>query len=101
MGSLNSYADELGRHGLMIPPFSNMGIVDELVQILRKAPMDMDEQLTAVLSRIYTPAHLAAMVVSRYAHTKVIDLYRDDQRSDRGAFARPRPHSSRRSDACH
>ncbi|QGT80616.1 hypothetical protein [Pseudomonas coronafaciens] len=75
MGSLNSYADELGRHGLMIPPFSNMGIVDELVQILRKAPMDMDEQLTAVLSRIYTPAHLAAMVVSRYAHTKVIDLY--------------------------
>lgn len=75
MGSLDNYADELGRHGLMIPPFSTMGILDELIQILRQAPANMDEQLTAVLARIYTPAHLATMVVSRYANTKVIDLY--------------------------
>lgn len=75
MGSLNSYADELGHHGLMIPPFSNMSVLGELIKILRQAPADMDEKLTVVLSTIYTPAHLAAMVVSRYAHTQVINLY--------------------------
>lgn len=75
MGSLDSYAEELGRHGLMIPPFSNMGILHELIQIIREGPMDMDERLSAVLSQIYTPSHLAAMVVSRYAHTNVIALY--------------------------
>lgn len=75
MGSLDSYADELGRHGLMIPPFSNMSVLGELIKILRQAPADMDEKLSGVLSTIYTPAHLAAMVVSRYAHTEVINLY--------------------------
>jgi hypothetical protein len=31
MGSLDWYAEELGRHGLMIPPFSNMGILHQLI----------------------------------------------------------------------
>ncbi|MEQ4337491.1 MULTISPECIES: hypothetical protein [Pseudomonas syringae group] len=75
MGSLDSYAQELGCHGLMIPPFSNIGILEELIEILRQAPADLDEKLATVLSRVYTPAHLAAMVISRYANTKVIDLY--------------------------
>jgi hypothetical protein len=59
----------------MIPPFSNMGILHELIQIIREAPADMDERLSTVLSQIFTPSHLAAMVVSRYAHTNVIALY--------------------------
>jgi hypothetical protein len=57
MGSLDSYADELGRHGLMIPPFSNISVLGELIEILRQAPANMDEKLTVVLSGV-RPDHI-------------------------------------------
>ena len=75
MGSLDYYAYLLGRQGLMIPPFSNMSVLDKLVAIIQKSDIDMDDRLAAVLFEVYTPANLATMVVSRYVNTPVISEY--------------------------
>lgn len=75
MGSLDHYTDILGRQGLMIPPFSNMRVLDQLAKIIHESATDMDNRLAAVLFEVYTPANLATMVVSRYAHTPIISEY--------------------------
>lgn len=75
MGSLEHYANILGCQGLMIPPFSNMSILDKLATIIQGAGIEKDGQLAEILFEVYTPANLAAMVVSRYSQTPVISEY--------------------------
>lgn len=66
MGSLGYFEEVFGKYGLMIPVFSNFGILQDLCAELAGVENPSDEEVQSVLSMVYTPGHLAAMVLSRY-----------------------------------
>lgn len=76
MGSLGFFETVLGEYGLMIPPFSNIGVLQQLTALLRGPLPVSDDAIATILQEVYTPANLATMVVSRYPCTPVVCEYK-------------------------
>jgi hypothetical protein len=70
MGNLKGFETEFSKIGFFIPPFVNFGTLSEIVQGLSQTHIE------SALKKIYTPGHLAAMVVARYPQTPVVQQYK-------------------------
>lgn len=76
MGSLGYFEEVFGKHGLIIPPFSNFGVLNDICAELVGVDNPSDDEIQSVLSMVYTPGHLAAMVVSRYPVVPFVSDYK-------------------------
>lgn len=70
MGNLKGFEAEFAKIGFFIPPFVNFGTLSEIIKGLTQAHIE------SALKKIYTPGHLAAMVVSRYPQTPIVQQYK-------------------------
>lgn len=77
MGSMPHYETVFGAHGLVIPLYSNHKIMDLAYDEIKGNPQASDEKLEEILAWIYTPGHLAAMVVHRYPTVPFVADYRE------------------------
>lgn len=76
MGSLGFFEKVFGKYGLVIPVYSNFGILEDLCAELLEVENPSDEEIQSVLSMIYTPGHLAAMVLTRYPDIPFVRDYK-------------------------
>lgn len=75
--NLNDYKKSLNSVGWFIPPYLSLGFLGVLKSAI-DAEQPLDQQgLGAVLSRAYSPEHLAAMVSERYPITPHVQEYKD------------------------
>lgn len=76
MGSLGFYEELLGKNGLMIPVYSNMGLLDSMCQVLMDNDHPSDSLVEDLLARVYNPNQLAAMVLNRYPKIPIVCDYK-------------------------
>lgn len=78
MGNLKVFEAEFAKIGFFIPPFVNFGTFSEIIQGARVSQGHSQTQthIEAALKKIYTPGHLAAMVMSRYPQTPIVQHYK-------------------------
>ena len=70
---MDYYKEQFNKAGWFVPPYVQMGYLDEIAQDISK---NNDSNLESLLSRIYTHDHLAAMVVHRYPIVPYITDYK-------------------------
>jgi len=75
MGSLGFFEEVFGKHGLIIPVYSDFGILEEICQELVEVENPSDENVGRILSAVYNPNHLAAMVLTRYPNVPIVSEY--------------------------
>jgi len=76
--SLQPVADVLKSVGWFVPPYVSVGLLETVAQTITRAQGQFTEDdLERVLAFIYTPDRLSSMVVSRYPHIPVVDLYQE------------------------
>ncbi|BAN50138.1 hypothetical protein [Metapseudomonas resinovorans] len=75
MGSLGFYEEVFGKHGLIIPVYSNFGVIRDICKELVEVENPSDEIVGEILSAVYSPSHLAAMVLERYPHVPIVSEY--------------------------
>ncbi|MCY1649162.1 hypothetical protein OVA11_19490 [Caulobacter sp. SL161] len=73
--ALDQWAKDLGDIGWFIPPFVQMGVLDQVVKAARATASFGQSQLEAELIQIYRPISLAAMLTERYVQAAVIQDY--------------------------
>ncbi|MFL9611100.1 hypothetical protein ACKF11_13525 [Methylobacillus sp. Pita2] len=77
MGNLKYYEDVLGRNGLIIPVYCNFELLQKICKTLHENPHSNDEEIAAILSEVYSPNHLAAMVLYRYPDVPIVCNFKD------------------------
>lgn len=77
MGSLKGFETEFAKIGFFIPPFVNFGTFSEIIEGSRTSQGRSQAHLESALKKTYTATHLAAMVISRYPQTPIIQHYKD------------------------
>ncbi|EGR0214173.1 hypothetical protein [Vibrio parahaemolyticus] len=70
---MNYYKEQFNKAGWFVPPYVQMGYLNEIAGDISK---NNDSNLESLLSRIYTHDHLAAMVVHRYPIVPHISDYK-------------------------
>ncbi len=76
MGSLDHYKEDLNSVGWFIPPYVSLGFLSEMIQKIKNANGSYTQvELESMLSLIYSPENLAAMVLHRYSITPYIKDY--------------------------
>ncbi|MCD9570101.1 hypothetical protein [Pseudomonas protegens] len=76
MGNLKGFEAEFAKIGFFIPPFVNFGIFSEIIKGAQISNGHNQPHIEAALKKIYTPGHLAAMVISRYPQTPIVQQYK-------------------------
>lgn len=76
LGSLEHYRTALNGVGWFIPPYITMGFLDVICGAIRtKGPLFTQNDLERLLSDVYSPVNLAAMVTERYPITPYVRDY--------------------------
>ncbi|MBP5956973.1 hypothetical protein ICA16_14975 [Pseudomonas anatoliensis] len=76
MGNLKGFETEFAKIGFFIPPFVNFGTFSEIIKGAGTSQGHSQAHIEAALKKIYTPGHLAAMVVSRYPQIPIVQDYK-------------------------
>jgi hypothetical protein len=76
MGSLKGFETEFAKIGFFIPPFVNFGTLSKIIKNTHTSKDLSQAHIESALKEIYTAGHLAAMVVSRYPETPVVQQYK-------------------------
>lgn len=78
MGSLDNYRIALNRVGWFIPPYVTRRFIGKLVNEIKSKRTNFKQaNLKGFLEKIYSPAHLAAMVAERYPVTPFISDFKE------------------------
>ncbi|QQN27123.1 MULTISPECIES: hypothetical protein [Pseudomonas syringae group] len=75
MGNLPHFEKAFGEQGLVIPLYSNRLTLDPAYKEITETPDPSDQRIEEILSRVYPPGHMAAMVVNRYPNVPFISKY--------------------------
>ena len=76
MGSLSYLENSFTRVGWFIPPYMQLGVLNEIAAEIAAAPQFNQNDLERALARLYEPVGLAAMVLHRYPMTPIIMSYK-------------------------
>jgi hypothetical protein len=70
--------DALNSIGWFVPPYVSVGLLDMVAdEITQTHGQFTEDRVEQILSLIYSPDRLASMVVGRYPHIPVVDLYQE------------------------
>jgi hypothetical protein len=76
--SLQTVGDVLNSVGWFVPPYVNVGLLETVARaITQKQGQFTVDDLERVLAFIYTPDRMSSMVISRYPHMPVVELYQE------------------------
>jgi hypothetical protein len=76
--NLQKIGDALNSIGWFVPPYVSVGLLDMVAGEITQAHGEFTEdRVEQILSLIYSPDRLASMVVGRYPHIPVVDLYQE------------------------
>lgn len=76
MGNLKGFETEFAKIGFFIPPFVNFGTLSQIIRDTSQSQGFSQSHIESALKKIYTPGHLAAMVISRYPKTPIVQQYK-------------------------
>lgn len=77
MSTLDHFKHSFNRVGWFIPPYVSIGFLDQISLLVQQmGQLFSQNELEVLLGRIYSPEHLAAMVLGRYPKTQFILEYK-------------------------
>lgn len=77
MNSLDHFKKQFNGVGWFIPPYLTLGFLDKLAFLIKEmGSYFTQKELEQILAAVYSPEHLAAMVLERYSETPFIQDYK-------------------------